>query len=372
MFRSWSSSNKSPENSFTTYCNQAVKVIGNNIDIGGHSFSRSENLNCGERLGMVPIEQIAQIVEHYNHLTHGEYNPQLAALICAITGNPRALDSYFPIVSVLDEIEIRDFYAFIQDLTQHPGLDLQLWGENRTNLTDQMQSDVSQLVAGHLAEIFFYRRDILERFLTQPRHIWLYVTPRAFVDDGGQAGGDYDPETESLQLVLSRLVEGFYGPTPGVAPFLHEFGHMLDAFDAGTGRMGHGDGLLPGLSPNDGPIYTPRARELFIRGKRIELERYLIRYRSKSRTMDPLPIGHPYVFQNDAEFAAGYFEMFFRNPHYFAEQNPVLFDGYVELFRYDSRRAWKQDFQFYINQNRDFYLSGIERPWKPGITIPDL
>lgn len=372
MFRFWSSSNTSPEDSFHTNRNQPVKVIGDFVNIGGQSFPRSDNLHCGERVGTVSIEGIAQMMEHYDFLTQGQYNPQLAALICAMTNNPQAMDLYFPIVNMLDEVELGNFYQFMLELTQRPELDLQLWGEKRTNLTDQMQSDVSHLVAGHLAEIFFYRRDILERFLSRPCHIRLYVTQHAFLEDVGQAGGDYDPGTESLQLVLSRLVEGFYGPTPGVAPFLHEFGHMLDAFDAGTGRMGRGDGLLPGLSPGDGPIYTPKARELFIRGKRIELERYLARYSSKAQTSDPLPIGHPYVFQNDAEFAAGYFEMFFRNPHYFAGQNPDLFQSYVELFRYDARRAWKQDFPFYINQNRHFYLSGMERPWKPGVTIPEL
>ena len=340
------------------------------MNIGGRSFPRSETLNCGGRLGTVSIEQIAQAMEGYDHLTHGEYKPQLAALICGVTKNPRALDLYFPIFNILDEPELANFHQLIQELTQHPELDLQLWGENRTNLTDQIPGEVSYLVAGHVAEIFFYRRDILERFLSQPRHIRLYVTRRAFTDDGGQAGGDYDPKTESLQLAVSRVVEGFYGPTPGVAPFLHEFAHMLDAFDASTGRMSLGDGLLPGLNPSDGSIYTPRARELFIRGKRIELERYLLQYRNKSKPRDPLPIGHPYVFQNDAEFAAGYFEMFFRNPHYFSEQNPDLFQSYVELFQYDTRRAWKQDFPFYINENRNFYLSRGERPWKPGITIP--
>ena len=321
-------------------------------------------------MGTVSVEQIARRMEHYDRLTRGEYKPQLAALTCAVTKNPQALDLYFPIVNMLDEPELATFYQFIQELTQCPELDVQLWAEDRTNLTDQLPGDVSYLVAGHLAEIFFYRRDILERFLSQPRHIRLYVTRRAFLDDGGQAGGNYDPETESLQLVLSRLVEGFYGPAPGVAPFLHEFGHMLDAFDTRTGRMGPGDGLLPGLNPSDGSIYTPSARELFIKGKQIELERYLVRYRNKAKPRDPLPIGHPYVFQNDAEFAAGYFEMFFRNPHYFAGQNPDLFQSYVELFRYDTRRAWKQDFPFYINENRNFYLTGRERPWKPGITIP--
>lgn len=369
MFRSWSFRNGSPN--FNTYRNQSVTVNDEQVKIGERSFLRTDRLDCGEKLGPVPIEPIAQMVEHYSYLTRGEYHPQLAALIYAVTNNPQVLDLYFPIISILDEQEISNFYLFIQDLTGRPELHLQIIGENRIDVTDQMQSDVSAIVAGHLAEIFFYRRDILESFLSQPRHIRLYTTQRAFRDDRGQAGGDYDPGTESLQLVLSRLVEGFYGPTPGVAPFLHEFGHMLDAFDAHTGRMGHGNGLLPGLSPNDGPIYTPKAQELFIRGKRLELERYLARYKGKAQTKDILPIGHPYVFQNDGEFTAGYFEMFFRNPHYFAGQNPDLFQSYVELFRYDPRHAWKQDFQFYINENRNFYLSG-ERPWKPGLTIPDV
>ena len=364
------SPDNSPENSFDRYRNQPVKVTDGYVNIGGRSFPRSDTLNCGERLGTVSIEKIAQVMEGYDHLIHGEYKPQLAGLICAVTKHPRALDLYFPIVNILDEPELGDFYQFIQELIPRSELDLQLWGEDRTNLTDQMPGEVPHLVAGHLAEIFFYRRDILERFLSQPRHIRLYITRRAFLDDGGQAGGDYDPETESLQLVLSRVVEGFYGPTPGVAPFLHEFGHMLDAFDARTGRMGYGDGLLPGLNPSDGSIYTPSARELFIKGKQIELERYLLQYRYKSKPRDPLPIGHPYVFQNDTEFAAGYFEMFFRNPHYFAEQNPDLFQSYVKLFRYDTRRAWKHDFPFYINENREFYLSSGERPWKPGVTLP--
>jgi len=358
-------------NFWPSYRNKIVKVNGSQVKIGDDTFMRGDNLDCGAELGFIPVEDIARAMEHYTQLTHGQYNPQLAALICAATNNPLALDSYFPIVRMLNDQEINSFHQLIRDLAEHSNLEVQLWGENRVTVTEQMQSDILYLIAGHLAEIFFYRRDILNGFLSQPRHIWLYVTQRAFADAGGQAGGNYDPATESIQLVISRLVEGFYGSTAGVAPFLHEFGHMLDAFDAGTGQMEHGDGLLPGLNPKDGAIYTPKARELFIRGKRIELERYLIHYNDKTQTKDPLPIGHPYVFQNDAEFAAGYLEMFFRNPHYFAGQNSDLFQSYVELFRYDPRGAWEQDFQFYINQNRDFYFSD-ERPWKTGLTIPEL
>jgi hypothetical protein len=36
---------------------------------------------------------------------------------------------------------------------------------------------------------------------------------------------------------------------------------------------------------------------------------------------------------------------------------------------YVTRRGWERDFDFYINANREFYLSG-QQPWPPGITAP--
>jgi hypothetical protein len=151
---------------------------------------------------------------------------------------------------------------------------------------------------------------------------------------------------------------------------------MLDFFDAGSGAMGRSAGLLPGLSPSDGAIYTPAARRLFLKGKRLELQRYLRHhahpsiYQDSAARGEPPPIGHPYVFQNDTEFIAGYLEMFFRNPHAFAEQNPDLYEGFMELFRQDPRRAWAADFPFYVDQNRKFYASG-QRAWAPGLTLPE-
>ena len=323
-------------------------------------------------MGAIPAQAIAQVLENYARLTGGECQPQFAALVFEVARRPRALDFYFPITRMLTQKELTDFDQLTQALTRHPHFDLRLIGEDRANLTAHLPRGAAHLVAGHLAEIFFYRRDILERFLSAPRHIWLYATPWAFERDGGQAGGTYHSDRETLQLVLARLFEGFYRETPGVAPFLHEFGHMLDFFDAGQGRMGRSYGLLPGLSPQDGAVYTPSARKLFLKGKRLELERYLARYRAQAKAGDPLPIGHPYVFQNDTEFAAGYFEMFFRNPNYFAAQNPDLYQAYVELFGYDPRRAWKEDFPFYVNENRNFYLTSGQRPWTPNLTVPEI
>lgn len=131
--------------------------------------------------------------------------------------------------------------------------------------------------------------------------------------------------------------------------------------------MKRGEGLYPGLRASDGEIFTPRARELFIKGKRLELDRYLARFHGD--LSQPMPIGNPYVFQNDGEFVAGYLEAFFRNPNYIAAQNPDLFNAYVELFGYDTRRAWPEDFPHYVNVNRNFYNSG-QTPPKTRLTIP--
>lgn len=278
------------------------------------------------------------------------------------------MNRYFPITNILTEPEKDSFHQLIIYISDHPNFDLQLISENKTQLKE-IPSAVRYLIAGHLAEVFFYRQNILEKFLSTPRHFQIYTTPEAFHQDGGVAGGCYNPSRECIQLVMSRLFEGFKHETPGVCPFLHELGHMLDFFDAGTGSMKRSEGLYPGLNPKDGDLYNPLARDLFIKGKRLELDRYLAL--EHGDLTQPLPIGHPYVFQNDGEFLAGYLEMFFRNPHYFAKQNIDLFHAYVELFGYDTRQAWKEDFPHYVNANRNFYTSG-QKPSKTKLTIPKL
>lgn len=301
----------------------------------------------------------------YDSLTNGQCRPQVAALNFDATGDFRSLDFYFPIVRILDDVD--SFYLLVQHIVEHPNFNLQLIGADKADLTQQLPASARHLVAGHLAEVFYIRQDILARFLSSPRHFQLYTTLAAYQQDGGIAGGCYSPARESIQLVLSRLFEGFNGVTPGVCPFLHELGHMLDAFDAGSGSMKRGEGLYPGLRTSDGEIFTPRARELFIKGKRLELDRYLARFHGD--LSQPMPIGNPYVFQNDGEFVAGYLEAFFRNPNYIAAQNQDLFNAYVELFGYDTRRAWPEDFLHYVNVNRNFYNSG-QTPPKTRLTIP--
>src|SRR5262249_849435 len=134
---------------------------------------------------------------------------------------------------------------------------------------------VAYMVAAHIAEVFFYRQDILERLLAAKCGVWLYTTQAAFAKDGGVAGGNFSSSKGCVQLVLSRLFEGYNAPTPGIAPFVHEFGHMLDFLDAGYAVIDKSSGLLPGMRESDGAVYKPEARELFLKGKRLELERYV-------------------------------------------------------------------------------------------------
>jgi len=350
--------------------NQRVSGDPAGLRVGQQLFGWRESLEFGPPFGTLRAVEFTQPFVQQSKMSKGACQPQLAAYIFNITHQPTALNPYFPLTKMLDKASLKDFYKLIQQIIRSPNFDLRFFDKNRDDVSEKMPPHVVYLVAGHLAEIFFYRQDILERFLSSPRHIWLYTTPEAFANDGGVAGGCFNAEPGCLQLVLSRLYEGFNDRTPGVAPFLHEFGHMLDHFDTRTGKIGKSNGLLPGLRPEDGEIYTPEARDLFVIGKRLEQERYMALHERKYRKDDPLPIGHPYVFQNDTEFIAGYFEMFFRNPHYFAELNPDLYQGFALLFKQDPREAWEQDFPFYIQQNRDFYLKSGQKPGKPGLTIP--
>lgn len=328
-----------------------------------------ETVDCGE-VGPVALSAIAETARHYVRLTNNGLRPQLAGLVCAATGDLRALSFYFPITNSLDEEERPAFFRFIDSIIQHPNFRVRLISERAADVLDQAKLDLPGMLAGHLAETFFYRPDLLDRFMSSHRNFWLYTNQQTFEAGGGLAGGDYNPEREAVELVASRLYEGYDGPTPGVAPFLHELGHMLDHFDCATLRLIHSRGFLPGLNREDGPLFNQKARELFIKGKRAEQERYAAYHSGRARDGDPWPVGHPYVFQNDTEFIAGYFEMFFRNPNYFASQNPALYAGFTELLRQDPRRYWPNDFPFYRDENRKVYVEH-HQIWPPNLNIPN-
>jgi Mlc titration factor MtfA (ptsG expression regulator) len=335
------------------------------LQMGTLTIFQEEILDFGASIGTVKAQALGEAAWKIHTITVGSCQPQLATLVFTVLRRTQALNTYFPLTNILSHAEQQDFYRLASHIMKQSGFNVQLIGEHGANLTDKMV-EVAFFVACHIAEIFFYRRDILERLLKTNFQVRLYTTASAFKYEGGAAGGNYSPDKKGIQLVLSRLYEGFNGKTPGVAPFLHEFGHLLDHFD-GAGRLAKSRGTLPGMRPDEGSIFIPQARDLFLKGKQLELDRYMHLHQNGYRSGDPFPIGGPYVFQNDTEFIAGYFEMFFRNPHYFAAQNPNLYDSFVLTFGYDPRKAWAADFPFYIEQNQTFYRT--QRPPRPGLSI---
>lgn len=338
------------------------------VRVGGGALGYGDSVDCGAEIGVLSGRDLQRALAEYAERTRGGYAPQLAALAYLITGAPEALAGYFPRLGALAPADRARLFALARVVAEHPHFDLRLLDVGRRDVTPDLPGDARMLVAGQVAELFLDRQDLLARLLASPRPFRLYTTPRAFADDGGVAGGCYNGSTGALQLLLARLYEGFYAPTPGVAPFLHEFGHMLDHFDCARATHGPSSGLLPGLRPGDGAGYTPGARAQFLEGKQLELARYLRRCAGETGAGE-LPIGHPYVFQNDTEFVAGYLELFLRSPHAFARMNPALFQGLATLFDYDPRAAWPADFPFYIDENRRYYASG-QRPPAPGLTLP--
>jgi hypothetical protein len=360
---------------FTHTWYKPVQLVVNtgDIEIGEMRLTHESMIDLGDEFGQIPVSALAdeafRRARLTNQSTNNVWQPQLAAYVFTLLRKPQAMNGHFPITQALDKDQRLNFYKLAIEIAQKLTFDIRIIGERRVDYTRLMPPDVGFLIAGHLAEIFFFRTDILDSFFKTPKRFWLYITRQAYSDHGGVAGGMFNASENAIQLVLSRLYEGFYAPTPGVAPFVHELGHMLDHFASANGGSPRIKGLLPGLHPRDGSIYSAEAGNLFAKGKRIELERYLRRHHGAAASDDPLPIGHPYVFQNDGEFIAGYLEMFFRNPHYFADLNPDLYSAFSQLFRQDPRTYWREDFPFYIQQNRDFYLTSGKKPPAPNLTI---
>jgi hypothetical protein len=353
---------------FNQHCYQPVSAAWRGVQLGALALGANDLLDGLPGGGTLRGRELHAALAGYARASGGGYQPPLAALVFFITGEPAALDGCFPLLKALGASERADFYALAGAIAAHPHFDLRLRAERGQNVTATLPRDARWIVAGQVAEVFFRRRDLLARLFATPRPFWLYTSPRAFAEAGGVAGGCYNADTGAVQLLLARIYEGFRAPSPGVSPLLHEFGHMLDHFDVARGERGRSNGLLPGMRPADGACYTPAARAAFAEGKRLELARYERRC-AGAAGLEELPIGHPYVFQNDTEFIAGYLELFFRCPHGFAAMNPALFGGFAAVFGYDPRAGWEADFPFYLNENRRYYASGVQPP-RAGITVP--
>lgn len=344
--------------------------IGNrqHIVIGGNTIY-GKSITIVEFDREIPVHELTQARKKYggSHPLDDGFSPQFAAIVYDAVGDSSAMSMYFPILEALNDLETADFHDRINGLMKSPNLDLRVHRDNQS-LADMPPSSIGYIVVGHIVEVFFWRPDLLRCLFLTPRRFDIYMAGRTYAQDGGVAGGCYDPRTESIKLVASRLFEGFFTSRPGVAPFIHEFGHMLDHFDVKSASMKSPNGLFPGMAESDGSLFSYEAQEAFLRGKRLELTRYR-QAQAQYPNKEDIPIGHPYVFQNDGEFLAGYLEMFFRNPNYFHNQNPTLYAGFQMLFQQDPRDYMREDFMHYVNENQAVYLGHRNGIQPPGLKV---
>jgi hypothetical protein len=324
----------------------------------GDSVLRQSQITVNGMFHTVGVHHFTDALRSYGsgHPLNRGIIPQFAALAYDVTHNPQVMTLYFPLTTFLDEGQQRVFAETTEALIHDQNFGLRVWTTNHRDISDSAPPSISYLIAGQIVEIFFFRPDLRAKLFSTPRYFNIYMNHQAYLEGGGVSGGCYDPKSGSIKLVASRLYEGFYGRTPGVAPFIHEFGHMLDHIDLNRGLANGARGLLPGMRDEDSELFSPEAKMLFVEGKKLELERYEQGRLKRPDDVTKIPIGHPYVFQNDGEFIAGYLEMFFRNPNYFHQQNSTLYEGFVKLFHQDPRTYWADDFDYYIKQNQAVYL----------------
>ncbi len=335
-----------------------VQPVQGRIRIGEREYDPGDSLKLNAPFGSIPVQALADALKPYTLLSGGECQPQAAILLYQASGRIEALTHYFPLLRILDDQQRIEFHSRLQQLAGSYELRVVMKGLPEGAPFSGVPEGVRLIVAGHILEVLFFKPEMLARFFKDRRSFWVYPTLKAFREGGGSGGGNYHPVLRCIRLYMQRFFEGFYGSMPGQAPFLHEFGHMLEHFNSRRGMMLLGTRLLPGMLESDGSLYNPEARTLFLEGKRIEKERYQAWNLSAGAGGGQMPLGNPYVFQSDGEFIAGYFEMFFRNPHTFADKNITLYRAFERLFGWDPRQAWEQDFDAYVRSNRLVYESG--------------
>lgn len=275
----------------------------------------------------------------------------VAAVVFDVNHELEALGHFLPLISILVGAERTLFMERLNGLLRDPSIQIRL--RNEPSIVG-IPLSARALIIGQIVMCFFYRYDVVTTLLSTKPSFDLFHTVADYERNGGVGGGCYDLRAHRIMLHMPRLYEGFFTPIPGVCPFLHEFGHMLDGTSMRHMQYGECRGELPGM--------TATQRSAFAAAKAAEYACYLAHYHGRPPADGHHPLGHPYVFQTDGEFIAGYWEMFWRNPHTMATHCPALFANWCDYTQCDPRQALPQDYMGYVKGNRAFYRSG-ERPW---------
>ena len=285
------------------------------------------------------------------HVYGEPFHIPAAAVIFDLNHELEVLGHFLPLITQLDSVERTQFMAHLNALLRDPRLPIRIPYEAAVT---GIPLSARALIAGQLLMCFFYRNDVITTLLGTKPKFDLFLTIADYARSGGVGGGCYDLHAHRIMLHLPRLYEGFFDAIPGVCPLLHEMGHMLDGTSMRQMMYSECRGEFPSM--------TPSQRSTFAAAKAAEYACYMAHYHGRAPTDGRIPLGHPYVFQTDGEFIAGYWEMYWRNPHTMATQCPALFAALSDYTQSDPRQSMPTDYMGYVDGNRAFYRSG-ERPW---------
>ncbi len=275
----------------------------------------------------------------------------LAALVFQVSKELTSLGHFFPLIRTLNDTQRSEFRTRLNALLQSPNIAITYTSQTGVTATPLI---MRVMVIGQILSCFWGRPEIIDALQGTKPHIALYSDRLAYERAGGVGGGCYLPLDHRIMLEANRLFEGFYTPIPNVSPFLHEFGHMLDGTHMRLNHLPHCHGRMPMMRNVDISLWQ--------KAKNNEFQCYLAWYHQRPPSNGHMPLGHPYVFQNDGEFLAGHWEMFWRNPHAMNQQSPHLFEAFKSYVNQDPRVSLAHDYMGYVEGNRAFYQSG-QQPW---------
>lgn len=286
----------------------------------------------------------------------------LAAHVFQITKELTSLAHFFPILDILDQSDRTSFRTRLNALLQSPLVSITYRTAHGIEVPPLI---VRAIILAQIVSCFWCRAEIVDALCrTRPRFA-IFAHRQQYEQAGGVGGGCYIPDEHCIMLEVNRLFEGFYTPHPNVSPFLHEFGHMLDGTHMRLNQLPHCQGRLPLMYDDEMNAWQ--------RAKQLEVQCYTAWYHRRPPASGQMPLGHPYVFQNDGEFLAGHWEMFWRNPHAMAQRTPHLFAAFERYTNQDPRTWLSHDYTGYVEGNTAFYRSG-QQPWPCAIrydVLPD-
>jgi hypothetical protein len=327
----------------TSYAHLPITVRDSGITIGQTTYTS----------GSVRITESASIA--ISQLIAGwptaPIRMPLSGLVFQVSKELTSLGHFFPLIRTLDSAERTEFRTRLNTLLQSTDITI-TYATSTGNRTPPLIMRV--LVLGQIVSCFWGRTEIIDALCRTKPSVAIFADRQHYERAGGVGGGCYLPHEHRIMIEASRLFEGFYTPIPNVSPFLHEFGHMLDGTHMRLNQLPHCQGRMPLMRDVDVLLWQ--------KAKKHEFQCYTAWYHQRPPSNGQMPIGHPYVFQNDGEFLAGHWEMFWRNPHAMAQMTPHLFAAFMNYVNQDPRESLSQDYMGYIEGNRAFYQSG-QQPW---------